>query len=145
MATKKGSARQRTDQFLANFGTAGGPIGSEGLVSFGATDLNNQVQAGNIDQYAAIRGVDQKALIGRPGAQPPAMPSDLDSAYLKLNLPGSPLGRMGLLTPQYQSAAEATQNQIITNEQYQMLGAMPQVGLLPMGLPPAKNSRGRNK
>lgn len=143
MAAKKGSARQRADQFLARIGTAGGAIGSEGLVGFGATDLANQVQSGNIDQYAAIRGGGIQ--VGGPNAEAPTMPSDLDSSYLKLNLPGSPLGRMALLSPQAQATAEAVQNQIITNEQYQMLGSMPQTGMLPFGLPPATNSRKGNK
>lgn len=143
MAAKKGSARQRADQFLASIGTAGGAIGSEGLVGFGAADLANQVQAGNVDQYAAIRGGGIQ--VGAPAQEAPAMPSDLDSAYLKLNLPGSPLGRMALLSPNAQSTAEVVQNQIIANEQYQMLAAMPQTGMLPLGLPPANNSRKGNK
>jgi len=145
MAPKKGSARDRTQQFLASVGTAGGPIGSEGLVTFGATDLVNQVQSGNIDQYAVMRAADGGMIVGQPGAQPPAMPRDLDGSYLKLNLPGSPLPRLGLLAPQLQNAAEMTQNQIIANEQYMMAAARPQTGLLPVGLEMPMANKKRSK
>ena len=145
MASKKGSARERAQQFLANIGTAGGPVGSEGLVSFGATDLASQVQYGNVDQYAAIRGDATGRVVGSYDQPAPAMPRDLDSSYMKLNLPGSPLPRLGLLVPQFQSSAEIVQNQITTSQQYEMSAAMPQTGFLPMGLQPPANSKKGNK
>jgi len=145
MAVKKSSARKRAEEFLLNVGTAGGPVGSEGLYTFGATDLAAQVQSGNIDQYAAMRGANGGRVVGQANAPAPAMPRDIDSAYLKLNLPGSPLARNALLSPQLQHAAEFTQNNIITNEQYMLMQAMPPTGMLPMGLPPANNSKGGQK
>jgi hypothetical protein len=145
MAARKSSARQRAEEFLVNVGTAGGPVGSEALYTFGATDLATQVQSGNIDQYAAMRGANGERVVGSANAPAPAMPRDIDSAYLKLNLPGSPLVRNALLSPQLQRAAEATQNGIITNEQYLMLQGIPQTGMLPLGLPPVNNSKGGKK
>lgn len=145
MAVKKSSARERAERFLVNVGTAGGPVGAEGLYTFGAANLAAQVESGNIDQYAAMRGQNGSPVVGQTGAPAPAMPRDLDSAYLKLNLPGSPLTRNALLSPQMQSAAEFNQNSIITNEQYLMMQGMPQTGMLPLGLPPANNSKGGSK
>jgi len=143
MASKKASAGDRAAQFLANIGTAGGPIGSPGLVMFGAGDTARQVQSGNIDEYAAIRAT-SAPVIGDPNAVQPRMPADLDAAYLKLNLPGSPLPRNGLLAPQFQKAAEMTQNQAIMNEQYMMSQFMPLTGQLPMGIqPPMPQKKGR--
>ena len=48
MAKKK--ARDRADDFIASLGTAGGPIGSPGLMSFGGSDIQAQIFAGNSDQ-----------------------------------------------------------------------------------------------
>lgn len=142
MASKKASAGDRAAQFLASFGTAGGPIGSPGLVMFGAGDTARQVQSGNIDEYAAIRST-AAPVVGNPNAPQPMMPADLDAAYLKLNLPGSPLPRNGLLAPQFQRAAEFTQNQAIANEQYMMARLMPPTGQLPMGIqPPMPQKKG---
>lgn len=144
MASKKASAGDRAAQFLASFGTAGGPIGSPGLVMFGAGDTARQVQSGNIDEYAAIRAV-SAPVVGNPNAPQPSMPADLDAAYLKLNLPGSPLPRNGLLAPQFQKAAESIQNQLINQEQYAMIPMMPPTGQLPLGIqlpmPQKKGSR----
>jgi len=137
MASKKASAGDRAAQFLASFGTAGGPIGAPGLVMFGAGDTARQVQSGNVDEYSAIRSV-AAPVVGDPNAPQPPMPADLDAAYLKLNLPGSPLPRNGLLAPQFQRAAEMTQNQAFTNEQYMMSRFMPLTGQLPMGIQPPK-------
>lgn len=142
MASKKASAGDRAAQFLASFGTAGGPIGSPSLVMFGAGDTARQVQSGNVDEYAAIRAA-SAPVIGNPNAPQPPMPSDLDAAYLKLNLPGSPLPRNGLLAPQFQKAAEMTQNQAFTNEQYMMSRFLPPTGQLPMGIqPPMPQKKG---
>jgi len=143
MASKKASAGDRAAQFLASFGTAGGPIGAPGLVMFGAGDTARQVQSGNIDEYAAIRAA-SAPVVGNPNAPQPRMPSDLDAAYLKLNLPGSPLPRNGLLAPQFQQAAETIQNQLINQEQYAMIPMMPPTGQLPMGIqPPMPQKKGR--
>ena len=143
MASKKASAGDRAAQFLASFGTAGGPIGSPALVMFGAGDTARQVQSGNVDEYAAIRAAAAAPLVGNPNAPQPPMPADLDAAYLKLNLPGSPLPRNGLLAPQFQRAAEFTQNQAISNEQLIMSRFMPPTGQLPMGIqPPMPQKKG---
>lgn len=144
MASKKASARERADQFIAAIGTAGGPVGSPGLVSFGAGDLARQVQSGNVDEYAAIRMVNGGAGVGSPNVPQPPMPQDLDSAYLKLNLPGSPLPRNGLLMPQFSRSAELIQNQIQANEQMMLTQFMPPTGQLPMGIqPPMPQKKGR--
>jgi len=144
MASKKASARERADQFIAAIGTAGGPVGAPGLVSFGATDLATQVQSGNVDQYAAIRMMNGGVQVGNPNAPQPPMPQDLDASYMKLNLPGSPLPRNGLLAPQFSRNAEIIQNQIQANEQMMMTQFMPPTGQLPMGIqPPMPQKKGR--
>lgn len=144
MASKKASARDRANEFLAAIGTAGGPIGTPGLVSFGAGDMIRQLQSGNMDEYAAIRAANGGPTIGDPNAPQPRMPQDLDASYLKLNLPGSPLPRNGLLAPQFQKAAESIQNQLINQEQYAMIPMMPPTGQLPMGIqPPMPQKKGR--
>jgi len=143
MASKKASAGEKAAQFLASFGTAGGPIGSPSLVSFGAGDVNQQLAQGNSDEYAAIRmrGV---PVIGDPNIPQSQMPQDLDSAYLKLNLPGSPLPRNGLLAPKFIDAAEYTQDAIIANEQMFMMQNLPIRGQLPMGIQlPMPQKKGR--
>ena len=57
MAPKKASVGDKAAQFLASIGTAGGPIGSPALFSFGAQNLAQQVQAGNVDEYAQLRAM----------------------------------------------------------------------------------------
>ena len=52
---KKASTTEKADKFLQGIGTAGGPIGSPQLIGFGGTDTMSQLQAGNRDEYAAIR------------------------------------------------------------------------------------------
>ena len=144
MASKKTSAREKADAFLAAIGTAGGPVGAPGLFSFGAGDLARQVQSGNIDEYYAIRAANGGPQVGNPNAPQPRMPQDLDASYLKLNLPGSPLPRNGLLTPQYLRNAEMVQDQIQVNEQMMVSQFMPPVGQLPMGIqPPMPQKKGR--
>ena len=143
MAKKKAGARDKADQFLAAIGTAGGPIGAPGLVQFGAGDTSRQVMSGNVDEYAAIRMQDMEAKVGDPRAPQPRMPRDLDNAYLKLNLPGSPLPANGLLAPRALSQAEMFQNQIQAQQQYQLLPMMPPTGQLPMGYAPMPNQKGQ--
>lgn len=83
--------------------------------------------------------------IGNPNAPQPLMPADLDAAYLKLNLPGSPLPRNGLLTAQFVDAAEYAQDQIIANEQRMLMPYMPLTGTLPMSIqPPMPRKKGAN-
>lgn len=143
MKSKKASAGERAAQFLANIGTAGGPIGSPALFGFGAGNLAQQVQAGNIDEYAAIRARSVAPQVGNPNAPQPLMPSDLDASYLKLNLPGSPLPRNGLLTSQFVDSAQYTQDAIVANEQRMYNQFMPMTGQLPMGMmPPAPQKKG---
>lgn len=143
MAPKKASVGDRAQQFLAAIGTAGGPIGSPALVGFGAGDLARQIQSGNIDEYAALRAASVPQ-VGNPNAPQPRMPQDLDAAYLKLNLPGSPLPRNGLLTPRFLDSAEYTQDAIIANEQMMLAQNMPFRGQLPMGIQsPMPQKKGR--
>lgn len=143
MKSKKASAGERAAQFLANIGTAGGPVGSPALFGFGAGNLAQQVQAGNIDEYAAIRARSIAPQVGNPNVPQPPMPSDLDASYLKLNLPGSPLPRNGLLTSQFVDSAQYTQDAIVANEQRMYNQFMPMTGQLPMGMmPPAPQKKG---
>ena len=143
MAPKKASAGDRAAQFLAQIGTAGGAKGAPGLVGFGVGDMQQQIQAGNVDEYAPIRARSIQPGVGQPNAPQPPMPADLDAAYLKLNLPGSPLPRNGLLTNQFVDAAQYSQDQIVANEQRMLLPYMPLTGQLPMGIqPPMPRKKG---
>jgi hypothetical protein len=140
---KKAKTRDRADQFLASLGTAGGMIGAPGLTSFGAGDLMRQLQAGNSDEYAAQRGATSDSQVGDPTAPAPAMPANLDAAYLKLNLPGSPLPHQALLAPQYIENAEILQKQLMANRQLLLAQVMPPTGQLPMGIqPPMPKKKG---
>ena len=143
MAKKKAGAREKADKFLAAIGTAGGPIGAPGLVQFGAGDTSRQVMSGNVDEYAPIRMQDMQTQVGNPNAPKPRMPRDLDNSYLKLNLPGSPLPRNGLLVPGMLSSAEMVQNQIGAEQQYQLMQMMPPTGQLPLGYPPMPIQKGK--
>lgn len=144
MAPKKGSAGERAANFLAGLGTAGGPIGSPALYGFGINDLNQQIQSGNVDEYAYVRSLGTGPAIGDPRAPQPTMPQDLDASYLKLNLPGSPLPRNGLLAPRFVDSAQYAQDAIVANEQLMFTQFMPQTGMLPMGIqPPMPQKKGR--
>ena len=131
MAKKKARAQDKADAFLAGLGTAGGAIGAPGLIQFGAGDTQRQVIVGNSDNYWSLRD---------PEVNTSPLPQDLDAAYLKLNLPGSPLP-MNALTSVQNLAASATNQQMFL-AQYQMTRAqmMPPAGFqqLPMGYPPPK-------
>ena len=143
MKDKKAGARQRADDFLAAIGTAGGPIGAPGLVQFGAGDTARQVQAGNIDEYAFARAQDTDPKVGEADNPIPPMPRDLDNSYLKLNLPGSPLPRNGLLAPGMLSTAEMVQNQINTSNQYELMKNMRPTGQLMLGALPQSYDKGK--
>ena len=138
---KKKSTTEKADQFLSGLGTSGGAIGSPQLVGFGGADIQNQVMSGNIDEYASIRMRQGDTRIGDAAA----MPSDLDSSYLKLNLPGSPLPVNGLLAPQNIDAAAATQRMIMSEEQMFLARFIPAAGLsqLPVGQPPLESEKGQ--
>ena len=138
---KKKSSTEKADQFLAGLGTAGGAIGSPGLVGFGGPDIQNQVMSGNIDEYANIRMRQGDTRVGESAA----MPSDLDASYLKLNLPGSPLPANGLLVPQNLRAAERNQDMIGVSEQMFLAKYLPAAGLsqLPVGQPPLESKKGK--
>ena len=137
---KKKSTTEKTDEFLSGLGTAGGAIGSPQLIGFGGTDVQNKINAGNIDEYASIRMRQGDTRIGESAA----MPSDLDASYLKLNLPGSPLPTNGLLAPQNMNAAEATQKMIMSEEQMFLAQYLPAAGLsqLPVGQPLLESGKG---
>ena len=137
---KKKSSTEKTDQFLAGLGTAGGAIGSPSLVGFGGTDIQSQVMSGNIDEYANIRMRQEEIKIGESAAMPP----DLDASYLKLNLPGSPLPSNGLLAPRNIVAAEQTQDMLLSQEQMFLAQYLPAAGLsrLPVGQPPLESGKG---
>ena len=138
---KKKSTTEKADQFLAGLGTAGGAIGAPQLVGFGGGDIQRQVTSGNIDEYANIRMQQGDTRIGESAA----MPQDLDSSYVKLNLPGSPLPVNGLLAPQNINAAEQTQKAIISEEQMFLAQYIPAAGLsqLPVGQPPLELEKGQ--
>ena len=77
------------------------------------------------------------AMPGPAGAVPISgqggpMADNLQDGYLHLNLPGSPLGPMGLLSNNYVRRAEVVQDAMLGNEQRMMTGAMPYHGSLPV-------------
>jgi hypothetical protein len=131
----KANAGARTAQFLSQIGTAGGPVGalaSPNLVAFGAGNIQEQLMAGNSDQYAVQRGSGAVAPIGSPHVQSSPMPSNLSDAYLMLNMPGSPLPSYGLLAAHNLKAAQITQDSGRVMDQRMLTGAMPITGQLPV-------------
>lgn len=143
MASKKASAGARAQQFLANIGTAGGPIGSPALIGFGAGNIAQQLTYGNTDPYGAVRMMGAGPAVGDPRSSQPPISPNLDASYLKLNLPGSPLPQYGLFTDRYLKASQITQDQMLANEQLMMTQMMPPQGQLPMGIiPPTPQKKG---
>ena len=132
MAKKKANAQEKADAFLAGLGTAGGAIGSPGLVTFGAGDTQRQVITGNTDNNWAAK---EQQMV-----EDAAMPQNLDASYLKLNLPGSPLPMNGLTSVQNLNASISNQKMFLSHYQMTLAQMMPTSGYqqLPMGLPPAK-------
>lgn len=142
MATSGAGARAA--QFLSQIGTAGGPVGAAtapGLVAYGAGELGAQLRAGNTDPYAAQRMGTAAPQIGSPSTHPfqpdiqggsAAMPPNLDTGYVHLNIPGSPLPLQGLMGNYNLRAAQANQRQIKVMEQQMLNGAAPIRGQLPM-------------
>lgn len=137
----KASVGDRAQQFLTAIGTAGGPIGSPGLVSFGAGALQEQLAASQYNPYYARQQAAAKggAVVGSPnmgtldpGLGTPSMPMDFDSGYLHLNVPGSPLPMYGLMADHNLKAAQITQDQIMAMQQYSLLPFIPQTGQLPV-------------
>ena len=132
MAKKKANAQEKADAFLAGLGTAGGAIGSPGLVTFGAGDTQRQVITGNTDNNWAAK---EQQMV-----EDAAMPQNLDASYLKLNLPGSPLPMNGLTAAQNLNASISNQKMFLSHYQMTLAQMMPPGGFqqLPMGLPPVK-------
>ena len=132
MAKKKAKASDKADAFLQGLGTAGGAIGSPGLMTFGAGDSQRQVVYGMTDNNAPLRGT---GVVG--GA---AMPPDLDASYLKLNLPGSPLPMNAMSSVQNLRASINNQKMFIAQYQMTLAQMMPPAAnqQLPVGYPPAK-------
>ena len=132
MAKKKANAQEKADAFLAGLGTAGGAIGSPGLMTFGAGDIQRQVITGNTDNNWAAK--EQQVVEDSP------MPQNLDASYLKLNLPGSPLPMNGLTSVQNLNASISNQKMFLSHYQMTLAQMMPPSGYqqLPMGYPPAK-------
>ena len=131
MAKKKARAQDKADAFLAGLGTAGGGIGSPGLVTFGAGDIERQVITGNSDNYWSLRD---------PEVNTSPLPQDLDASYLKLNLPGSPLPMNALTAAQNLNSSIANQQMFLAQYQMTLAQMMPPAGYqqLPMGYPPPK-------
>lgn len=143
MASKKASAGARAQQFLANIGTAGGPIGSPALVGFGGGDNAEQLNYGNTDPYGFVRTTGGNLAVGDPRVPQAPITQNLDGSYLKLNLPGSPLPQHGLFTDRYVKASQITQDQMLASEQMMMTQMMPPQGQLPMGIiPPTPQKKG---
>ena len=138
---KKPTTNEKADQFLAGLGTSGGAIGSPQLINFGASDLQNQLIKGSSDEYASYRMRQGDTRIG----QSAAMPSDLDASYVKLNLPGSPLGPNGLLAPRNLDVAQQRQDIMLSQEQLFLARFLPLAGLtqLPVGQPPLELKKGK--
>ena len=83
-----------------------------------------------------------EAGVGSPNAPTPPMPRDLDGAYLKLNLPGSPLPRNAMFMPNNMAVAEFQQEQIAANAQQFLMQRLPMTGQLPMGVMQPKSKKG---
>ena len=130
MAKKK--AQERADDFLAGLGTAGGAIGSPGLMMFGAGDIERQVMTGNMDNNFASK---EEMVVGNA-----PMPLNLDASYLKLNLPGSPLPMNAMTSVQNLNASINNQKMFLSQYQMTMAQMMPPAAFqqLPVGYPPAK-------
>jgi hypothetical protein len=132
----KASVGDRASQFLSQIGTAGGPVGAmtaPNLVTYGAGNIQEQLVAGNSDQYARQRGAGSTAVIGSPHNQAVPMPANLSDGYLMLNQQGSPLPMYGLMAPHNTKAAQLTQDSMLTMDQRMMTGMMPFTGQLPIG------------
>ena len=142
MAKKKAGARKRAEEFIQAIGTAGGAVGAPGLVQFGAGDTQQQVVLGQSDEYSAYREQDMQLGVGSPNTAPPPMPRDLDSAYLKLNLPGSPLPSNAMFMPLNMAQAGFQQNQIQASVQQFLMQRLPMTGQLPMGVMQPKSKKG---
>ena len=142
MANKKAGARKRAEDFIQAIGTAGGALGAPGLVQFGAGDLQRQLVLGQTDEYSSYREQDMEAGVGSPNAPTPPMPRDLDGAYLKLNLPGSPLPSNAMFMPNNMAVAEFQQQQIAANAQQFMMQRLPMTGQLPVGVMQPKSKKG---
>ena len=132
----KASVGDRASQFLSQIGTAGGPVGAmtaPNLVTYGAGNIQEQLVAGNSDQYARQRGAGSTAVFGSPHNQAVPMPANLSDGYLMLNQQGSPLPMYGLMAPHNTKAAQITQDSMLTMDQRMMTGMMPFTGQLPIG------------
>ena len=131
MAKKKARAQDKADAFLAGLGTAGGAIGSAELIQFGAGDTQRQVITGNTDNYWSLRD---------PEVNTSPLPQDLDAAYLKLNLPGSPLPLNALSSVQNLAASVINQQRFLAQYQMTLSQMMPPAAFqqLPLGYPPLK-------
>jgi hypothetical protein len=150
----KASVGARAQQFLNSIGTAGGPIGAPGLVTFGAGNLQDQLSASQYNPYYARQQEAAKGgpVIGSPnmgnldpGLGTPSMPMDFDSGYLHLNVPGSPLPMYGLMADHNVKAAQITQDQIMAMQQRSLMPFMPPTGPLPVGqmMMPQSPQKGR--
>jgi len=137
----------QVSQFLAQ------PIAAAQLGAYGQT---NSPSAGNAVSYAntahdpALQRMsgpsNQGISLTNAGAAPPGgpagavpimgqggvMPDNLQAGYLHLNMPGSPLGSMGLLSNNATRRAEIVQDAILSNQQQYMMGAMAPHGPLPI-------------
>lgn len=136
----KASVGDRASQFLSQIGTAGGPVGAmntPNLVAFGSGTLREELMAANMDPYAMQRAGGQGPVIGSPAHHlDPAlnnaapMPGNLDTGYLHLNQPGSPLPMYGLMASHYTKAAQITQDNLRAMDQRMLTGMMPPTGQL---------------
>jgi hypothetical protein len=132
----KASVGAKAAQFLSQIGTAGGPVGAAtapNLVAYGANNIQEQLIAGNSDQYARQRGAGSTAVVGSPHNQAVPMAANLSDGYLMLNQPGSPLPMYGLMAAHNTKAAQITQDNMLTMDQRMMTNAMPFTGQLPIG------------
>ena len=134
MAGKAGVG-DRASQFLSQIGTAGGPVGAmsaPNLVTYGAGNIQEQLAAGNSDEYARQRAAESTAVVGSPHSQSVPMHANLSDGYLMLNQPGSPLPMYGLMAAHNTKAAQLTQDNILAMDQRMMTGALQVGGQLPI-------------
>jgi len=137
----------QVSQFLAQ-PTAAAQLGAHGQTHGGST--GHSVNYANNPHNPAMQRMSGPAPAGitltNAGAAPAGGPAgavpmmgqggpmadDLQAGYLHLNLPGSPLGSMGLLSGNTTRRAEIVQDAILSNEQRMMMSGLPLRGPLPI-------------
>lgn len=99
-----------------------------------APDAAQTVAAANAPHDPAMQRMSGQAVAGinTASGQGGPMADNLQAGYLHLNLPGSPLGSMAMLSANSTRRAQVVQDAIQANEQRMMTGMMIPRGTVPM-------------